>query len=184
MRKTDLPIVSPCPRKFATLEPIDDARGHCDECNLTVHNFSAMTEKAALEAWKRRDAHFCVNYQCDAEGNILFADTPRKPAIVPVTRLTSKRKAATLAASLLLAACGGSNSDAPEWTGELSAPPDAAQPEKKANGGPDASPPQPMEMGGVAMPLDAGAPEQPDSGDTDAEPPAKPDAGKPDSSTT
>jgi hypothetical protein len=184
MRKTDLPIVGLCPRKFATLERIDDARGHCDDCNLTVHNFSAMTEKDALEVWKRRDGHFCVNYRCDAEGNILFADTPRKPTLVPVTRLTSKRKAATLAASLLLAACGG-KVDEPEFTAAHSVPADAARPseldggvpQSRPDGGWDPRPPPTSEMGGVAMPPDAEVPREPAVGSADAEPPAEPDAG-------
>ncbi len=175
MRRSDLPISNPCPRKFSTLERIDDARGHCDDCNLTVHNLSALPEKEALEVWKQRQGHFCVNYKCDEEGNVLFADSPPKSVLVPITQLTSKRKAATIAASLILAACGAHNNEA---TGAGSvAPSDAAQ-EPKGDAG---MPPKVVEYGGgapadlrdaspvVVEPTgpDAGADESPDASTPD-----------------
>ncbi len=74
----DLRITEPCPLAEDAWQPGQRTR-HCAECNLDVHNFSALTavEAAAMVTHSRETGtRLCASFEQDARGNIITTDSP------------------------------------------------------------------------------------------------------------
>jgi len=74
----DLRITEPCPLAEDAWQPGQRTR-HCAECNLDVHNLSALTavEAAAMVAHSRETGtRLCASYEHDAAGNLITLDSP------------------------------------------------------------------------------------------------------------
>src|SRR5690606_33166545 len=91
-----LPILEPCTADWSAMQALDDARRHCEQCRLDVHDLQAMTEAQARALV--RGGGVCVRYRYDARGHIQFADSD--------PRGTSLGWAAIAAAASLLALVG------------------------------------------------------------------------------
>lgn len=106
-----LELSRPCPIDLDDLG-VDRSQPQvfCAHCRATVTDISKMREaEAAAFVAERRGSGVCISYLRDAAGNVLFADSPRRPpepALVPAARLRRPklRRAAAIAA-LSLAAC-------------------------------------------------------------------------------
>lgn len=75
MKRTQLPVLSPCTADWDTMTPAGRAR-FCAECQTHVHHVSAMKRADAaafLHAHAGQD--LCVRYAYDGAGNVRFADT-------------------------------------------------------------------------------------------------------------
>lgn len=105
MRIDEVPIESPCD------EDLDRMRlgpggldRHCDRCEKSVHDLSAMGAERARAFLAANGGSICISYISDRRGELVFepAHAPARPKsdFVPLARLA---QAATLAASL--AAC-------------------------------------------------------------------------------
>lgn len=99
-------VASPCPARWEDMTGDDRVR-HCGQCNLKVHNLSAMT-RAQAEALLRPLAEgatgrVCAQFYRRPDGTILTADCP--VGIAAATRRAAAR--ARRAASLALACCAG-----------------------------------------------------------------------------
>jgi hypothetical protein len=110
MKRTELPIVSPCGADWQGMKPQDIARRFCGACNKHVHDLSQMTQVEARRLLAAPATEgLCVRYWHDEKGDIRFA--PETANLVPASRLSPMKRllaAATLAAApLSLAACVG-----------------------------------------------------------------------------
>lgn len=94
-------IASPCPADWEQMTGDDRVR-HCAQCDLDVHNFSAMTE-AEVDALVARasasQSRLCARFYRRADGTILTQDCPVgfRQRVQQVTR----RAAGVLAAAML-----------------------------------------------------------------------------------
>ena len=73
----DLRITEPCPLAQDAWQRGQRTR-HCAECNLDVHNLSALTavEAAAMVAHSRETGtRLCASYEHDAAGNVVASDS-------------------------------------------------------------------------------------------------------------
>lgn len=113
MRIDEVPIESPCD------EDLDRMRlgpggldRHCDRCEKSVHDLSAMGPERARAFLAANGGSICISYISDRRGELVFepAHAPARPKsdFVPLARLA---QAATLAASL--AACTPHGHDPP-----------------------------------------------------------------------
>ena len=92
----------PCDRSFDDMAPIAGGR-HCDACDLTVQDVSALTEHEARVLLRtRHERRVCVAYRPLPDGTVRTA--PER--VVPSARLLRKARPAVFAAATLLAACG------------------------------------------------------------------------------
>jgi len=65
-----LQVVSPCPKRWSELEG-DAKRRFCSECELHVHNLSAMDERARAAFVAGRGDHACISYELRADGSMV-----------------------------------------------------------------------------------------------------------------
>lgn len=75
-----LHIAEPCPLADEAWQPGQRTR-HCAECDLDVHNFSALTshDAAALVTHSRETGtRLCASYEHDAAGNLITLDSPAR----------------------------------------------------------------------------------------------------------
>jgi hypothetical protein len=99
MKRSDLPISSPCTANWDTMTRAGRKR-FCSECSKHVHDLSALTAdeaKALVEQKVGQD--LCVRYAYDKLGNILFATPPAQPLIALQSLLPSFRTAAIAVAA-------------------------------------------------------------------------------------
>ncbi len=73
MKRSDLPIASPCNKDWDTMTAAGRKR-FCSDCKKHVHDMSCMSRSEA-GAFLREHAgqHLCVRYAHDSAGNLLFA---------------------------------------------------------------------------------------------------------------
>lgn len=74
----NLHIAEPCPLAEDAWQPGQRTR-HCAECDLDVHNFSALTshDAAALVTHSRETGtRLCASYEHDAAGKLITLDSP------------------------------------------------------------------------------------------------------------
>lgn len=114
MKKSDLPIASPCGVDWSTMSATEARARLCAHCDSLVHDLSAMSEGEARAVLAGGPA--CVRYLYDGDGNVLFGAEAERPFLVPARALLDKRsqqrwaRAAALAGSLMaLEACGGAS---------------------------------------------------------------------------
>jgi hypothetical protein len=99
MKRSDLPISSPCTANWDTMTRAGRKR-FCSECSKHVHDLSALTAdeaKALVEQKVGQD--LCVRYAYDKLGNVLFATPPAQPLIALQSLLPSFRTAAIAVAA-------------------------------------------------------------------------------------
>lgn len=77
-RLEDIEIKAPCSADWEAMEG-GAAKRHCEECDLHVHNLSAMTraEGEALLAGRRAGERVCVRMEQNADGSCVTLDEPR-----------------------------------------------------------------------------------------------------------
>lgn len=109
MKKTDIPIPTPCDENWDTMTP-EGRKRFCDKCKKHVYDLSRMGEASAQELLERRVAdNLCVSFLFDTYGNVVFQMVDTK-IIAPSKLLRAKRAAVAATATLALAttmACGG-----------------------------------------------------------------------------
>ncbi len=80
-----LRIASPCAARWEDMAPTgDDKARHCGDCNLSVHNFSALSrEEAVALVASHMDPgagnsgqRLCATWRKRADGTIIFRDCP------------------------------------------------------------------------------------------------------------
>ncbi len=94
MKRDEAPIRTPCPARWDDMRG-DDTHRHCDTCDKTVHNLSAMTEAEARAVVAPKGV--CVRYELDTGTGRIRHRTPPTFAV----RLTA---AAALSAGLAIPA--------------------------------------------------------------------------------
>jgi hypothetical protein len=98
MKRSDLPIASPCTADWNTMTNAGRKR-FCGECKKHVHDVSCMTrEQAGQFVQDHAGENLCVRYAVDNSGNLLFA--PRD--VIAVNSLLPSVRA--LAAAAVVAA--------------------------------------------------------------------------------
>lgn len=113
IRPKQVAIQSPCP---VDLDPNRHRGGrrsfHCGHCDKGVHILSNMTEAEARSLLKEKAGQdICVSYAIKPDGKVRFLEPAPKvePSLVPITALTSRRRAvaavAAVGLSAALAAC-------------------------------------------------------------------------------
>lgn len=114
MKKSELPIASPCGVDWTTMSASEARARLCAHCDALVHDLSAMSEGEARAVLARGPA--CVRYLYDGHGRVLFGADAARPVLVPARALLDKRaqrrwaRVAALAGSLVaLEACGGAS---------------------------------------------------------------------------
>jgi hypothetical protein len=100
MKRTDLPISSPCAAQWDTMT----VRGRalfCDECQTLVHDLSRLQRHEAADFLQAHvGEQMCVKYSYDALGNVLFA-APSQPTVIPASMLRPSVRALAAATALL-----------------------------------------------------------------------------------
>jgi hypothetical protein len=102
----NLRIASPCPARWEDMAG-DDRTRFCSQCQLHVHNLSAMTaeEAAAFVVDARSRGRGCVRFYRRADGTVLTRDCP--VGWRAVRQRMRKRVERCVAAALLLVGFGG-----------------------------------------------------------------------------
>jgi len=103
---------TPCPKKWADLVG-DDTRRYCGECQLHVHNLSAMTRREGerfLESVSPDEGRVCATYTRRVDGSIVTRATWRESVGIRLRR--GLQIAASFAAGLVSFAGLGGCSDA------------------------------------------------------------------------
>ncbi len=97
---TDVKVVKPCPVKWETMTGDEQARV-CSQCNLTVHNLSAMTDReAAILVKQRKTERTCVFFRKNAYGSVQVDNCPQQ------LKMVRNRVFGVVAASLMCVALG------------------------------------------------------------------------------
>lgn len=99
-----LQVVSPCPKRWSELQG-DAKRRFCSECQLHVHNLSAMDEGERAQFVAGRGTHACISYELRADGSMV---TPSRWGWLAGPARHARGVAAALLASavpFLFAAC-------------------------------------------------------------------------------
>ncbi len=100
MKRSDLPISSPCAALWDTMT----VRGRalfCDECQTLVHDLSRLQRNEAADFLRAHvGEQMCVKYSYDAFGNVLFA-APVQAAVIPASMLRPSVRALAAATALL-----------------------------------------------------------------------------------
>jgi hypothetical protein len=79
---TDLKVVAPCPIKWETMTG-DEQKRFCSQCNLNVHNLSAMSAREAVAVVKRsKTERTCVFFRRKADGTIAVDNCPQQLKMV------------------------------------------------------------------------------------------------------
>lgn len=145
MKRSDLPIASPCEQDWDTMTPAGRKR-FCDTCQKHVQDLSAMTEAQAKGVLASPPAEgLCVRYLYDEVGNIMFGLVD--PSLVPASSLVrAKRALATTAAlagiAATLSGCMGAPQPRPAvprqmMMGEPAAQVSPTQPQPSAQSAPE-----------------------------------------------
>lgn len=99
MKRTDLPISSPCAAQWDTMT----VRGRalfCDECQTLVHDLSRLQRHEAADFLQTHvGEQMCVKYSYDALGNVLFAAPAQ--AVIPASMLRPSMRVLAAATALL-----------------------------------------------------------------------------------
>ncbi|MCC6660018.1 MAG: hypothetical protein IT437_03940 [Phycisphaerales bacterium] len=100
-------IASPCPMRWEHMSPVGDGRTtrHCGQCDLHVHNLSAMTrdEAESFLASRAGGGRTCAGFFRRADGTILTRDCP---VGVRALRAAAVRTAGRVAAAVVLVVGG------------------------------------------------------------------------------
>ncbi len=180
-------ITTPCPLAEEAWEPGQRVR-HCPQCDLDVHNFSAMSARdaAALVTNSRETGtRLCARVEQDARGNIVTTDS-RAASGQPSRASVFMRILAALgliSAPAALAACANRTADASDESvrrmrGDIAEPPKMQADESdiaslqeqltRLGSKSDATPPadddrpvRPVRLGGVVVPHDWSPPPPP-----------------------
>jgi hypothetical protein len=99
-------IASPCSMKWEDLHDVGDGERvrHCDQCNLNVYNFSAMTREEAEAMVINKQGRLCAGFFQRPDGTIITRDCPVGLAAV---RARAARVASRIAAALAFLVSGG-----------------------------------------------------------------------------
>jgi hypothetical protein len=97
---TDVKVVKPCGVQWETMTGDEQARV-CGQCNLTVHNLSAMTDReAAILVKKRKTERTCVFFRKKADGSVAVDNCPQQ------LKMVRNRLFGVVAATLMSVALG------------------------------------------------------------------------------
>ena len=121
-RSLHLPVVidipEPCSEDWETLAGDERAR-HCERCTKHVHNLSVLTEDQIVELVARDNV--CISLELDHKGEVISADSKRRPA-------GRASRVLVTAALTALAACGRGDRMNPGFNRMGGSPPVAAIP--------------------------------------------------------
>jgi hypothetical protein len=93
---TNIRVASPCPADWEKMIGNERVR-HCADCNLSVYNLSAMTERQVQELIKdSRGKRLCARFYRRADGTVLTQDCPW--SLRALTRKVTRLAAAVLSA--------------------------------------------------------------------------------------
>lgn len=114
MKRSDIPIDTPCGADWSQMAATEARARLCAECNKVVHDLSAMSEREVRAVVG--GGPVCVRYLYDVHGRVLLGGAPAGATVVPASALMSKAArsrwlaAATLAATaIVFEACGGND---------------------------------------------------------------------------
>lgn len=93
---SNLLVATPCSTRWEDMKG-DGKTLHCDQCNLNVHNFEAMTSDELLTLLENAEGRVCGRLFRRSDGKILTADCPSGLALV---RAKARRTAARLVAMI------------------------------------------------------------------------------------
>lgn len=98
-------IASPCSARWEDMKG-DEVTRHCAQCDLDVHNLSAMTSPEAEAFLQARvgAGRVCARFYRRADGTVLTKDCPVGLALL---RRRAARAAGRIAAAVLFLATGG-----------------------------------------------------------------------------
>lgn len=100
MKRTDLPISSPCSAQWDTMT----VRGRalfCDQCQTLVHDLSRLQRREAADFLQAHvGEQICVKYSYDALGHVLFA-APVQATVIPASMLRPSMRALAAATALV-----------------------------------------------------------------------------------
>ncbi|HPH65449.1 MAG TPA: AgmX/PglI C-terminal domain-containing protein [Kofleriaceae bacterium] len=100
MKRTELPIASPCAANWDTMTPRGRAL-FCDECKTLVHDLSKMQRAEAAEFMRANvGEQLCIKYSFDEMGTIKFAD-PAATAVIPANMLRPSVRALAAATAIV-----------------------------------------------------------------------------------
>ncbi len=100
MKRSELPIASPCAANWDTMTPRGRAL-FCDECKTLVHDLSKMRRAEAAEFMKANvGEQLCIKYSFDVMGHGQFADAAAT-AVIPANMLRPSVRALAAATALL-----------------------------------------------------------------------------------
>ena len=99
MSKLPIPIDA-CPRRYADMTAEGPTSRHCEACDKSVHDLSALTQPEAAALLAERD-DLCVRFLYAPDGRVVHRAGPKRHLGVWMSI------AAVAAAPLLLEACGG-----------------------------------------------------------------------------
>lgn len=104
---TSIQVASPCSTGWSLMSG-DDRIRHCPECNLNVHNLSAMTEREVQRLFKSQEGRLCVRFYRRADGTMLMQDCPRgrRAVIRRVSRIAGAALSAIMSVSFAVAQAG------------------------------------------------------------------------------
>lgn len=109
---TDVRVVKPCAVKWETMTGDEKARV-CSQCNLTVHNLSAMTDReAAILVKQRKTERTCVFFRKNANGTVAVDNCPQQ------LKMARNRVFSVVSASLMCVALGIWMSSSPDATAQ------------------------------------------------------------------
>jgi hypothetical protein len=120
MKRSDLPIASPCTAKWDTMTPV--GRGlFCDECKTVVHDLSAMKKNQAANFMNQQAGqNLCIKYAYDSLGNVKFADSvPTISTVIPVSMLRPSVRAIAATAAIAGGAYAIANNVEPQRSVEV-----------------------------------------------------------------
>lgn len=125
-------VASPCDILWEEMKGTDRVR-HCNHCERSVYNLSAMSRREAEEFVQQREGRLCIRFYRRADGTMLTDDCP-------VGQRAARRKVAFLvgaaAASVLAVGAWGIafagflffGSDRPWWSNPIPVPPSLGPP--------------------------------------------------------
>jgi hypothetical protein len=116
MRRDDIPLAFPCGVDFKSMPRVAGGR-LCSACETIVHDLSSMSEAAARAVLAGRTTdRLCVRYLYDARGRVVFAGEALAGAVIVPAHSLTRKAAARLARTAMLAAplvlfqaCGGNS---------------------------------------------------------------------------
>lgn len=71
----NLRVASPCSVGWETMSG-DERTRHCQLCNLSVYNISALTDREACDLVTKKEGRLCVRFYRRSDGTVLTADCP------------------------------------------------------------------------------------------------------------